>query len=357
MADDLNIDAEETDAWITARRWQPVICLSMLVIIGLSSASVLWLVHSQAFGLWFDRQWAEYNGGAPTYAGVYLDSEDRLTLEQLPDLDASRGGVFFFGASNMKWATRFPEMPEEDRRRIHNFGLPAEGSPYYIRQFVKYLVDHKNLLTAGPEKTLIVYGTGLLNMKPADREAKSLFSNMWQRQGLYTYDFDRGVAPASIATGLRTYLFEKAKASSFVQALIDRGGRMLVPKALLRRNISKDSTAYVKNYEARLGSEWRHSLEVHRQELQSLADYLRAEKIPFDIVLLPTASWHGKMPYTAPYSQMIRDFCKQNARVRLIDFSHLLTDDDFFDHIHANDQGLDKLNPKLMELAKGFLGK
>jgi hypothetical protein len=222
---------------------------------------------------------------------------------------------------------------------------------------VQYLVEHKNLIAAGPDKTLVVYGTALLNMKPAEREGNSLFSNMWKRQGLYTYDFDRGIEPAHIAPGLRPYLLEKAKASSFVQALIDRGGRMLVPKALQRRNTSKDAAAYIKNYEARLFGDWRQMLELHRRELQGLADYLQAEKIPFDIVLLPTASWHDKMPYTVPYSEMIHDFCKQNPRVRLIDFSHLLSDNDFFDHIHANDQGLDKLNPRLMELAKGFLEK
>jgi hypothetical protein len=326
----------------------------MLIVLGLSMGLVVALVHDREFGIWFDKKWAAYNGGAPAYAGVYLDSEDRLTLEDLPRLDCSGGGVYFFGSSNMKWATRLPDMPEDIRSMVHNCGA-AEGSPYYIRQFVEYLAKHKNLLQAGADKTLVVYGTGLLNMRPGMDDPNQLFNNMWRRHGLYTYDFNGGIEPAEISPWLRPYVLEKARAASFVQALIDRGGRMMVPKALLRRSTSKDQAAYIESYKGRLGKVWRKNLELHRLELQALADYLRAEKIEFAIVLLPLASWHYQMPYTMPYCDMIRDVCKRNPQVRLIDFSHLLSDEEFFDHIHANDQGLDKLNSKLMDIAKGFL--
>jgi hypothetical protein len=41
--------------------------------------------------------------------------------------------------------------------------------------------------------------------------------------------------------------------------------------------------------------------------------------------------------------------------VPLIDYSNLLTDDDFMDHIHVNEQGLPKIDSALMDIARKFL--
>ena len=51
---------------------------------------------------------------------------------------------------------------------------------------------------------------------------------------------------------------------------------------------------------------------------------------------------------------MIEEFCSTN-HVPLIDYSTLLADDDFLDHVHANAQGLPKIDSALMEIARKFL--
>jgi hypothetical protein len=51
---------------------------------------------------------------------------------------------------------------------------------------------------------------------------------------------------------------------------------------------------------------------------------------------------------------MIEEFCATN-HVPLIDDSDRLTDDDFVDHIHANAQGLPKIDSALMDVARKFL--
>jgi len=340
-------------ALTTGRVWQPLVCLSLLAVIGLSAVALEGAVHNEALGIWMDRQWAASNESANEYRRQYLDTEDRVILQEIAALDPSAGGVYFFGASNMKWSMCVPDLPPDQRKLVHNFGA-GEGSPYFYRQFTEYLVRHKNILCAGPEKTLIVFGTGFLNAKPASDSPTTVFSNMWQRYGLYHYDFHAGIEPLQRGAACDAYVLEKARCASLVQGLIDRAERMAVPKALRRRKVEKDAAVYAADYEKRMGRDWEKRIEQHRQELQQWLDYLRSQKIEFRIVLLPLASWHKPLPYPAKYRAMIEKFCSTN-HVPLVDNENLVTDDDFMDHIHMNEQGLQKTDHALMEIARKFL--
>ena len=199
---------DQEKALATARVWQPLVCLSLLAGIGLSALALHAAIHDEALGVWMDINWAKVNEGSNEYKRQYLDTEDRVVLEEVADLDPSQGGVYFFGDSNMKWAMRAPDLPPEQRRLVHNLGA-GEGSPYFHRQFTEFLVDHKNLLQAGPEKTLIVYGAGFLNAKPASDSPTTVFSNMWRRHGLYSYDFQKGIEPIAQGKRLRRLLSGK----------------------------------------------------------------------------------------------------------------------------------------------------
>ena len=340
-------------ALATARTWQPLVCLSLLAAIGLSALAMEAAVHNEGLGAWMDRRWAQANDTANEYKRQCLDTEDRIVLQDLAGLDPSRGGVYFFGASNMKWSMRVPDLPPAQRQLVHNFGA-GEGWPYFHRQFTEFLVNHKDILCAGREKTLVVYGTSFLNAKPASDGPATVFSNIWRRYGLYNYDFRQGIEPLSRGCAWDAYLLEKARCSSFVQGLIERAGRMAVPKALRRRNTEKDPAVYAASYEKRMGKDWEEGIRQHRRELQQWLDYLRAQKMEFTIVLLPLASWHKPLPYPRKYRSMIEEFCETN-HVPLIDYSDLVTDDDFLDHIHVNQQGLPKTDSALMAIARKFL--
>jgi hypothetical protein len=103
-----------------------------------------------------------------------------------------------------------------------------------------------------------------------------------------------------------------------------------------------------------MGPDWEAELAQHRLELQQWLDSLRDRKVDFRIVLLPLASWHRPLPYPAKYRAMIEDFCRTND-VPLTDLENLVTDDDFLDHIHMNQQGLRKTDSALMDIARRFL--
>jgi hypothetical protein len=350
-----------SEALRTARVWQPLVCLGLLASIALSVMAIETAVHSEALGAWMDREWAKVNSTSNEYRRQYLDTEDRVVLQDLADLDTSQGGVYFFGASNMKWATRFLDLPPDERKLVHNFGA-GEGSPYFNQQLTEYLVRQKDLLQAGPEKTLIVYGTGFINAKPSAEGTAAFFPNLWRRYGLYTYDYKKGVEPICRGNWLDAYSLEKARCSSFMQGAIDRAGRMAVPKALRRRRAEKDPAAFAADYQRRMGPDWEANIDLHRKEMQAWFDYVKSQKMDFAIVLLPLASWHQPLPYPPKYRAMIEDFCKKNRNadgreVPLYDLTAIAGDDDFGDHIHMNAQGLPKTDAALMDIARTFLEK
>jgi hypothetical protein len=297
------------------------------------------------------------NEAANEYKRQYLDTEDRIVLQEMPDLDTSQGGVYFFGASNMKWSMRVPDLPPAQRKLVHDFGA-GEGSPYFHRQFTEYLVKHKDLLRAGPEKTLIVFGTGFINSRPALEGPATFFPYLWRRYGLYRYDFAKGIERVSYGNRfLDAYFLEKARCSSFVQGLIDKAGRLMVPKILRRRATEKDAAAFAAVYEQRMGPDWEDGIRKHGRELQDWFDYVRSQKMNFAVVLLPLASWHGPpLPYPPKYRAEIEAFCKRN-NVPFYDLSALVDDDGFLDHIHMNSKGQPKTDAALMKIARTFLMK
>ena len=95
-------------------------------------------VHSKAFGAWMDSEWAKANDTSNEYKRQYPRHRGPRRLEDIPDLDTSQGGVYFFGASNMKWSMCVPDLPPNEQMLVHNFGT-GEGSPYFNQQFTDTL--------------------------------------------------------------------------------------------------------------------------------------------------------------------------------------------------------------------------
>jgi hypothetical protein len=294
------------EALKTARLWQPLACLGLLASIALSALAVESVIHNDAFGARMDYQWSKVNESFNEYKRQYLDTEDRIVLQELSDLDAQEGGVYFFGASNMKWSMRVPDLPPAERKLVHNFGA-GSGSPYFNRQLTEFLVEHKDLLRAGPKKTLVVYGTGFLNVKPPADGPAAVFPNLWRRYGLYRYDFERGIEPVSRGALWDACFLEKARCSSFIQGLINKAGPMAVPRNLRRRQTVRDPAAYEADYTRRIGPSWEDDNRQHGRKLQEWFDYVHGQGMNFAVVLLPLASWHGPpLPYPPEISSGYR---------------------------------------------------
>ena len=114
-----------SEAWKTARLWQPLVCLSLLASIALSVATMEAVLHNEALAARVDREFADANDSANLYRRLYRDNEDRALLCELEELDVSRGGVYFFGGfehdvghSRARLAARrSPTGPQSRRRR------------------------------------------------------------------------------------------------------------------------------------------------------------------------------------------------------------------------------------------------
>ena len=346
----------------TARLWQPLVCFGLLASIGLSVMAIEWAIHSEAFGadgprvVQGERDRQRIQAAIPGHRGPHRAARSgrsrrfagrRLFLRRLEHemVDARAGPA----------ARRAKTRPRLRRRRRVALFPPAIPRGY--------LVKHKKLLQAGPEKTLIVFGASFINAKAIDDGPTTFFPNLWRRYGLYRYDFGKGIEPVSHGSLLDAYYLEKARCSSFVQGMIDKAGRMAVPRALRRRKTEKDPAAFTADYKRRMGPHWEADIRQHGRELQEWFDYVHGQGMNFAVVLLPLASWHGPpLPYPPKYRAEIAAFCKRNHNpdgqaVPLYDLTSIAGDDDFADHIHMNASGLPKTDAALMEIARKFLKK
>ena len=144
-----------------------------------------------------DRQWAESNEASNEYKRQYLDTEDRVVLAgNRRTWTHPQGGVYFFGASNMKWAMCVPDLPPEQRKLVHNFGA-GEGSPYFHRQFTEFLVNHKDLLRSR-----------------AGKDADRLRHRLPQRQAGQRQPYDRLLEHVAPLRTLPTTISSKASSRS-----------------------------------------------------------------------------------------------------------------------------------------------
>ena len=193
-----------------------------MAAIGLSALAIDTALRNETLAAWVDGNFAETNGTANFYRRLYVDNEDRVVLSELEGLDVSRGGVYFFGGSNMMWATRLPDLPAWQQRVVHNFAVGGESSARFVRQYVEFLVNHKKLLQAGADKTLIVFGTCFLNIKPPRDERGVVFTNMWRRHGLYRYDLESGIKPVPSSEFIHQYLVHKGRYASVVHGCLER---------------------------------------------------------------------------------------------------------------------------------------
>lgn len=107
------------------------------------------------------------------------------------------------------------------------------------------------------------------------------------------------------------------------------------------------------------GGGWSPSkwLERMRQQVAifgSMIVDLRARGVKVMVVLLPQGSWELGLQQRAWYDKAVQTLCAKEG-IPLLDWSHLLDDDDFADSNHPNPDGVDKLNSKFLELALPFL--
>ena len=144
--------------------------------------------------------------------GNFIDYEDRVLLDEIPQADYSRGGVYFFGTSTMKWAFTTWDLPVEEKRFIGNYGIGASTHSDQLR-LIQYLIEQRGFLTAG-NRDLVILG---LTYSVGRRDPPTgYFASLLRRHGLYTITADEQIVPVPMSAVESWLRVEKARSSGFI---------------------------------------------------------------------------------------------------------------------------------------------
>lgn len=294
------------------------------------------------------RELRRQSGGYYEDQRHFTDAEERLILDDLPRADYGQGGVVFLGSSNMKTGMMAWTLPAEQRRLIHNYGIGATNHTH-IDQFVRYLVEDRQLLDAGGERTLIVFG--LSYHLTAHAVAGGFFSHLWRRQGLFDYTVAGGIERVPMSSLERGLRIEKARISGLLRLAPSYLGSLVRSLAGVepRRRV-QDAEVHVRRWREYMGPSWGDKIGTQLREFSRTVDYLQAQSAKVSVVLLPLGSWEERLPFNEPYTRQLRQLCRSRS-VPVHDLSSLLGDEEFADSVHANLDGMEKLHGALIEIA------
>jgi hypothetical protein len=270
------------------RRSQAICTLGLLaVLLGTCMVTDL-LARNRGLERWLMARssvFAERNGTLFSYTGNFIDSEERLLLDELPQADYSRGGVYFFGTSNMKWAFQTWDLPVEQRRSIGNYGIGASSHTTELR-FIRYLIGHRGFLASGHD--LVIFGVSFhLGWQ---EPSTGVFGSLLRRRGLYTITPDDRIAPVPMLTVERWLRIEKARSSGFIWNL----GRLAKgwvetfrgsPRPLLH-----DAAKYRQQWREFMGAQWQEHMDTEMERFRDAILLLRSHQTQVKVMLLPQGS-------------------------------------------------------------------
>ena len=279
-----------------------------------------------------------------------VDYEDRLFHEEIPSADFSRGGAFFMGASNMKWALKLWELPAETRPLIRNF---AFGGSKHSSQFdlIRYLVEQRGFLSAGGEKTLIVIGLNYRNAHHGRLTADGrdeYYERLWTRHGIYRVDPDGSIHPSRLSALAKAIILERTKITGILKELVNLAYAPLKPTRVV------DPDAYNRSWVESMGPDWKELILAQAGEFARMVDYLQQRNVKVVGVRMPVGSWDDDLPFEQVYIRQIREICAAKG-VRIYDFTRMLDDEEFVDSVHLTPVGIEKFQPAVMEIALDHL--
>src|SRR4051812_43068504 len=86
------------------RRYQAIASLGLLAVLVGTCLMIDLLARNRGLEkslMAIASEFAEKNGALFSNTGSFIDFEDRVLLDEIPQADYSRGGVYFFGTSTM----------------------------------------------------------------------------------------------------------------------------------------------------------------------------------------------------------------------------------------------------------------
>jgi hypothetical protein len=332
-----------------AQFWMAIAVVGFLVG---TTATLDLLARSETISQWVmrsDQEMYRVNKQRYSYENYFVDFEDRLINQELPGADYSRGGVYLIGTSNLKWATRFWELPEKERALIHNYGMGSFNHAFQF-QFLRYLAEHKDLFAAGGEKNLVIFGTTYHDAGTV-YNPDGFFPNVWGRHGLYRYDVKTGITPLPASELWRDLHFRRVRIAGFFKSVLSTIAHRFGYRMKPRRH---DVEFYNRERRDWMGPNWQEKIRSQVAEFDAMTDYLLARGVRVVVVYLPLGTWEDRLPFERAYIDAMNEVTSRKA-IPTMDWSKILDDDDFADSNHPNLSGVDKLNPRFLEIAIPFL--
>ena len=296
-------------------------------------------------------QW-QRTDGRYAYHPLSRDSGEYLLLHDLPSVDFSRGGVVYIGSSTLQHAVVTWDLPADLAPYIHNYAVEsANMREQYL--WVRYLVEHKGLASAGPGKTMVILGLSHLDTRdklPGTYDSKFV-DKLFGRYGLFDYDPRMGLRPKPLGAAERFIALERARASGLTQQLAnDLQTAVLAPWWPTRRQASAvpDELPMRLQMETMGGpGRWQSAIDHQTAYLAMTIDYLQSHSIRVRAVILPFKRFNDRQPFARAFLDAATRLC--DARnVPLTDSSHDFAEADFADQSHLSYTGQHKFSPTML---------
>lgn len=265
--------------------------------------------------------------------GNFIDFEDRVLLDQIPRTDYSKGGVFFFGTSNVKWAFQTWDLPVAQRRLIGNYGIGASNHATEL-QLIRYLIAQHGFLSAG-NRDLVIFGVSFhLGVEPSP----GFFEALLQRHGLFQITPTGRMVPAKLSSIDRWLRVEKARSGGFFWNV----GR--VAKAWMRwlsgrtKPQPHNAAEYRKEWRSFMGPHWKPNMDHQIEEFRKTILQVKSYGADVKVILLPQGTWMDDLPFKPYYETKVRALCNATS-TPLIDLSRSIPDAEFQESNHLTVQG------------------
>jgi hypothetical protein len=323
-----------------ARRYQAIASIALLMVLVGTSLLTDLLARNRSLEkslMSLSSEFAKKTNTVFSNTGNFIDSEDRILLDEIPRTDYSRGGVYFFGSSNMKWAFTTWDLPPEQKRFIGNYGIGATSHTDQLR-LIQYLIEQRGFLTAG-KQDLVILGASFPLAR--GKISTGYFESLFRRHGLYTITPDDRIFPVPMSAVERWLRIEKARSGGFFWNL----GRLAKGWVWVLAGVHYPPPRGISSFDHYLGfmggGQWQQNMDAELERLRETIFLLRSHQAQVKVMLLPEATWDNELPYKPPYEAKIRALC-QATSTPLIDLSHAMPDEAFVDSIHLTADGQEK---------------
>jgi hypothetical protein len=321
-------------------------------------ASLALLTHSNALAAWIDRKNEESCRQTRTlllHRGWFQSSEELWIYDQPPQTDYSKGGVYFLGASCVKFSTKLWELPPDLQALIHNYGMPAANHKSES-VLLRYLIDERGMLKAGGAKNLVVFGVSYETACYPSQSLPPEWLNAWDRHGFFACDPQQGIRAVPVSAISKFIEFEE----TFQAECMIRLQKIFLQQIIRWRHHGTEPARrlnpalYIAKRRADMGPDWKRRITEDVQVFGETIDYLRERHVQIRVVRMPEGSWERDLPYSAEAWRQIIALCAEK-HIPASDWSGMLTDEEFADSGHPNIFGMEKIQPAFLEIALPFL--